>query len=86
MTNEVRTSTHESGSNGAQNEYMSIFIRLGTTIGLGSCLENHGFDPFLSHLWSQSGPFSRPLLALRGAKIAQHGLKMGSFHLFVHPK
>ena len=23
-------------------------------------LENHGFDPFLSHLWSQIGPFSRP--------------------------
>ena len=44
------------------------------------------FDPFLSHLWSQSGPFSRPFSALRGAKIAQHGLKMDSFHLFVHPK
>ena len=51
----------------------------------GSLLENHGFDPFLSHLWSQIGPFN-PLSALRGAKIAQHGLKMGSFHLFVHPK
>ena len=36
------------------------FIRLGTTIGLGSLLENHYFDPFWSHLWSQIGPFSRP--------------------------
>ena len=31
-------------------------------------------------------PIFKALSALRGAKIAQHGLKMGSFHLFVHPK
>ena len=30
-------------------------------------------------------PIFKALSALRGAKIAQHGLKMGSFHLFVHP-
>ena len=31
-------------------------------------------------------PIAKALLALGGAKIAQHRLKMGSFHLFVHPK
>ena len=44
--------------------------------------QNHGFDPFLSHLW----PIFNALLALRGAKIAQHGLTIRSFHLFVHPQ
>ena len=33
-----------------------------------------------------NGPIFNALSALRGAKIAQHGLKMGSFHLFVHPE
>ena len=47
---------------------------------------NHGFDPFLSHLWSQIGQVLKALLALRGAKIAGHGFKMGSFHLYVHPQ
>ena len=28
----------------------------------------------------------KALSALRGAKIAQHGLKMGPFHLLVQPK
>ena len=27
----------------------------------------------------------KALSALSGAKTAQHGLKMGSFHYFVHP-
>ena len=40
----------------------------------------------LSHLSSQIGRIFKALSALRGAKIAQHGLKMCSFHLFVHPK
>ena len=31
-------------------------------------------------------PIFKALSALRGAKIAQRGLEMGSFHLFVHPK
>ena len=31
-------------------------------------------------------PIFKALSALREAKVAQHGLKMGSFHLFVHPK
>ena len=40
------------------------------------------FEPFVVPKW----PIFKALLALRGAKIAQHGLKMDSFHLFVHPK
>ena len=31
-------------------------------------------------------PIFKVLSALRGAKIAQHGLKMVPFHLFVQPK
>ena len=40
------------------------------------------FEPFVVPNW----PIFKALSALRGAKIAQHGLKMGSFHLFVHPQ
>ena len=41
---------------------------------------------FLSHLWVQNRPIFKAFSALRGAKIAPHGLKMGSFHLCVHPQ
>ena len=40
------------------------------------------FEPFVA----PNGPIFKALSALRGAKIAQHGLKMGPFPLFVHPK
>ena len=40
------------------------------------------FEPFLAPNW----PTFKALSTLSGAKIAQHGLKMGSFYLFVHPK
>ena len=40
------------------------------------------FEPFVVPKW----PIFKALSALRGAEIAQHGLKMGPFHLFVHPK
>ena len=53
---------------------------------LGSSLETHGFDTFFEPFVVPNWPIFKALLALRGAKIAQHGLKMGSFHLFVHPK
>ena len=49
-------------------------------------MENHGFDPFFEPFVVPNWPIFKALSALRGAKIAQHGLKMGSFHLFVHPK
>ena len=39
------------------------------------------FEPFVVPKW----PIFKALSALRG-KIAQHRLKMGPFHLFVHPK
>ena len=40
------------------------------------------FEPFVV----PKRPIFKALSALRMAKIAQHGLKMDSFHLFVHPK
>ena len=49
-------------------------------------LENHGFDPFFEPFVVPNWPISKAVSALRGAKIAQHGLKMEPFHLFVQPK
>ena len=40
------------------------------------------FEPFVVPNW----PILKALSPLRGANIAQRGLKMGSFYLFVHPK
>ena len=34
--------------------------------GLCSFLEKHIFDPFLTHFWSQSSPFSRHFVTLEG--------------------
>ena len=53
----------------------TVFICLGTRTGLVSFLENHGFDPFLSHLWSQIGPFSRPCQPSKGPKLLNMGSK-----------
>ena len=63
----------------------AVFIRLGTTLGLSSYFENHGFDPFFELIVVPNWPIFKALSALRASKIAQHALKMGSFHLFVHP-
>ena len=43
----------KTGSKRAKNTCLSI------PNGLGSLLEKHVFDPFLTHFWSQNGPFSR---------------------------
>ena len=63
-----------------------LFIRLSTTTRQGSFLENHGFDAFFEPFLVPNWPIFKALSALREAEIVQHGLKMGSFHLFVHPK
>ena len=46
------------------------FTCLGTPNGLGSFLEKHIFDPFLTHLLSQNSPFSRHFGILGGPKRA----------------
>ena len=43
--------------------------------GLGSFLENHIFDPFLTHCWSQNGLFSRHFGIFHGPKRATTGSK-----------
>ena len=43
--------------------------------GPGSFLENHVFDPFLTHCWSQNGPFSRYFGIFHGPKRATTGSK-----------
>ena len=60
---------------------MSCIICSSTTNGQGSFFENHGFDPFLNHFVVPNWPIFTAFLALRGAKIAQHGPKKGSFKL-----
>ena len=62
------------------------FTSLCTPNGLGSFLAKYFFDPFLTHFWSQNNPFFKAFCDFRGAKMACNGLKMGSFHLFMHPK
>ena len=43
--------------------------------GPGSFLEKRVFDPFLTHCWSQNGPFSRRLGIFHGPKRATTGSK-----------
>ena len=43
--------------------------------GLGSLLEKHVFDPFLTHFWSQNGSFPRHFGILHGPKRATTGSK-----------
>ena len=62
------------------------FTCLGTPNGLGSFLEMHIFDPFLTHFWSQNKSFFEAFCDFGGAKMACNGLKRRSFHLFVHPR
>ena len=52
------------GSKGAH------FTCLCTPYGLGSFLEKHIFDPFLTHFWSQNSPFSRHFGVLGGPQRA----------------
>ena len=43
--------------------------------GAGSLLGKRVCDPFLSHFWSQNGPFSRPFGIFHGPKRATTGSK-----------
>ena len=51
------------------------FTCLCTPNGLGSFLEKHIFDPFLTHFWSQNSPFSRLFVPLEGPKWLAMGSK-----------
>ena len=57
------------GSKRAKNTCLSI------PNGLGSLLEKCVFDPFLTHFWSQNGPFSRHFGILAGPKCGTAGSK-----------
>ena len=54
----------------------------GTRIIYGKPWFRPVFEPFVVPNW----PIFKALSALRGAKMAQHGLKRGPFDLFVQPK
>ena len=58
-----------SGSKWAKNTCLSI------PNGPGSFLEKRVSDPFLTHCWSQNGPFSRNLGIFHGPKRATTGSK-----------
>ena len=55
------------------------FTCLGTPNGLGSFLEKHTFDPFLTHFLSQNNPFSRHFVTLEGPKWLAVGSKRAHF-------
>ena len=57
-----------------------------TPNGLESCLEKHLFDPCLTHFLVAKQPIFKAFCDFGRAKITCNGLKMGSFHLFRHPK
>ena len=57
------------GSKRAKNTCLSI------PNGLGSLLEEHIFDPFLTPFWSQNGPFSRQFGIFHGPKRINTGSK-----------
>ena len=59
----------KTGSKWAKN------IRLSIPNGRGSFLEKRLFEPFLTHFWSQNGPFSRHFGILHGPKRATTGSK-----------
>ena len=49
--------------------------------GLGSFLEKHILDPFLSHFFVPKQPIFKAFCDFGGAKMACNALKMGSFDL-----
>ena len=55
------------------------FICLCTPNGLGSILEKHIFDSFLTHFLSQNSPFSRPFVTLEPPKWLAMGSKRAHF-------
>ena len=59
---------------------------LGTPNGRESFLEKHVFDPFITHFLVAKQPIFKAFCDFGGAKMTCNGLKMGSFHLFRHPK
>ena len=59
----------KTGSKQAKNTCLSI------PNGPGSLLEKRVFDPFLTHCWSQNGPFSRHFGIFHGPKRATTGSK-----------
>ena len=60
---------HATGSKWAKTTCLSIIN------GPGSLLEKRVFDPFLTHCWSQNGPFSRHLGIFHGSKRTTTGSK-----------
>ena len=67
------------GSKRAKNARLSMLN------GVGSLLEKHVFDPFLSHFLSHNGPFSRHFGLFHGPEAGDLSLKMGYKHLFEPP-
>ena len=73
-TNEVRTGKWtRAAQNGAQNElYSSVWA---PQLDWDHVWKTMVLTHFLSHLWSQSGPFSRPVQPCEGPKLLKMGTK-----------
>ena len=61
------------------------FTCLGTPNGLGSFLEEHIFDPLLTHFLSQNNSFSRHFVTLEGPKWVAMGSKRAHFTCLCTP-
>ena len=70
----------------AMGSKWAYFTWLGNPHGLGSFLEEHIFDPFLSHFLVTKPPSCKALCIFRRAKTGHHGLKTCQKHLFWHIK
>ena len=68
----------------AQNRPISLLCapKNGPRLFLESRIFDAFFDPFLVPIQ----PIFKAFCDFRGAKMAYNGLKMGTFHLFAHPK
>ena len=62
------------------------FTCVGTPNGLEWLLEQPIFDPFFTHFLIAKRPIFNAFVTLEGPKWLAMGSKMGSFHLFGHPK
>ena len=63
----------------AMGSQMALFTCLCTPNVLGTYLEEHIFDPFLTHFLSQNSSFSRHFVTLEGPKWLAMGSKWADF-------
>ena len=59
--------------------WQNVDPRARTPSGLGSFLENHIFDPFVTQFWSQNNPFLRHFVTLEWPNLLNMGSKWAHY-------